>query len=737
MRAFFEKLIVLSERLLSVRVAELSRRKVLRTVGAYAVAVFVLLQLMDAAVEPLRLPDWLPTLMVIIVILGFPLVFLLAWHLEVTPTGVHRTTAAGLLTRPQSLSLFSFMLLAMLGLAYVFYQYYSGVFATTDPPLVAEQREFSAPENSIAVLPFTDLSEKGDQANFSDGMAEELLNLLARVEGLHVAARTSSFVFRDPQKDIREIGQALNVSTVLEGSVRTAGNRIRLTAQLINVEDGYHIWSQSYDRELDDVFAIQDEIADNIAKALVDSFSGLSTRAQGRTDSLAASQAYRTGRLHWWRRTPAELQRAIELFATALEHDARFAPAYAALADTWLLLSMYGNISVIEAARRAHPMIEKALEINPESGEAFAALGLARWQIGQMDAAESALRQAVQLDENYIPAQLWLAGILSELGRYPEELLVLENAMRLDPLNELLAVNYASNLAVTGDWEGGKELMQSLVELHPASTMLLRFIAMNEIGHGNLVDGWVLANRAWQLEPDNPEDISALASTWIMLGELEEAENLILRGLEQSDQNAKLKNTHWKILMAASRFEEAQMLIREMMAGYDENIPSALQRKFDFQLGMIALVQDDYTLAYQYLTAAIRNDENPAYSGDEIWTLTLASVASRLVGQPGEAEERLTEAERKVQRARLNGVDGPGIYYSEAVLLALKNRQEAAIKKLEQAYDRGFRERWLLDMDRRLDSLRGEPEFIALKNQLDDDINKALAEIRSAQLAAL
>ena len=159
---------------ISATLAELSRRKVLRTVGGYAVAAFVLLQLMDAAFEPLRLPEWLPTLVVIMVILGFPLVFLLAWHLEITPTGVHRTTAAGLLSRAQSASLFSFMLLAMMGLGFVFYQYYSGVFDNPAvQPLVAEQtadREFKAPENSIAVLPFSDLSENQDQGHFSDGV---------------------------------------------------------------------------------------------------------------------------------------------------------------------------------------------------------------------------------------------------------------------------------------------------------------------------------------------------------------------------------------------------------------------------------------------------------------------------------------------------------------------------------------------------------------------------------------
>ena len=280
--------------------AELNRRKVLRTVGAYAVGVFVLLQLMDAAVEPLRLPDWLPTLVVVVVILGFPLVFLLAWHLELRTDGIYRTEGGGLLTRAQSALLFGFMLLATAGLAVGFYQYYSGLFESVAVQQAEEAgRDFTAPENSIAVLPFSDLSQEGNQGHVADGIAEEILNLLAQVDGLRVAARTSSFAFRDSLDDIRRIGRLLNVRTILEGSVRTSGDRIRLTAQLINVEDGYHIWSKDYDREVTDVFQIQDEVASNIAEALVESFDGLQTKPAARTDSLAASQAYRTGRLHW------------------------------------------------------------------------------------------------------------------------------------------------------------------------------------------------------------------------------------------------------------------------------------------------------------------------------------------------------------------------------------------------------------------------------------------------------
>jgi TolB-like protein/Flp pilus assembly protein TadD len=721
----------------SATLAELNRRKVLRTVGAYAVGVFVLLQLMDAAVEPLRLPEWLPTLVVIVVILGFPLVFLLAWHFDVHQEGIQRTRRAGLLSRSQSAILFSFMLLAMGGLAYVFYQYYSGVFEAQGPDQELVERAFTAPENSIAVLPFADLSEKTDQGYFADGISEEILNLLAQVEGLNVAARTSSFAFRDSGDDIRKIGRLLNVSTVLEGSVRTSGERIRLTAQLINVEDGYHIWSKFYDRELTDVFAIQDEVASMIATALVDSFEGLAARPASRTDSLAASQAYRTGRLHWWRRTPSELQKAIELFATALEHDAGFAPAYAAMADTWLLLSLYGNITTVKATEKAQRMIDKALAIDPGSAEAFAALGLARWQIGQMDAAESALRQAVKLNADYIPAQLWLAGVLGEEGRYPEENLVLQGAMQRDPLNELLMVNYAGNLSVRGDWEAGRDLLGGLLELRPDSTILLRFMSKMEIYNGNLVAGWKLANRAYQLQPDNPEDIAVLARTWVLLGDPEEAERLVLLGLETSEQNASLLGTYWMTLVISHRYEEADTLVRELMAQMGDSLPEALKRNFNFQLGMIALIRGDFPGARDLLVSAISDEDDPAYSGNEVMIITMAALATEQLGEPEEAARLLETAERKIKRARLNGVDDSDIYYSEAVLLTMRSEPARAMEKLREAYNRGYREQWVLEIDGRLAPLRDKPEFIILMEQIRDDVSKARTEIRSLSLAVL
>jgi len=718
--------------------AELNRRKVLRTVGAYAVGVFVLLQLMDAAVEPLRLPDWLPTLVVVIVILGFPLVFLLAWHLELRPDGIHRTEGGGLLSRSQSALLFSFMLMATAGLAVGFYHYYSGVFESAAVQQVAgADRDFAAPENSIAVLPFSDLSQDGSQGYVADGIAEEILNLLAQVDGLRVAARTSSFAFRDSLEDIRRIGRLLNVRTILEGSVRTSGDRIRLTAQLINVEDGYHIWSKDYDREVTDVFQIQDEVASNIAEALVESFDGLQTKPAARSDSLAASQAYRTGRLHWWRRTPAEIQKAIEMFAQALEHDAQFAPAYAAMADSWLLLSLYGNVTKLKATEKAQDMIDKALAIDPESAEAFAALGLARWQIGQMDAAESALRHATELNEDYIPAQLWLAGVLGELGRFPEEHLVLKKAMARDPLNELLVVNYSANLSTRGDWETGRVLLQDLLELRPDSTMLLRSLAKMELNNGNLVEGFKLAHRAYQLEPENPEEIATLASTWVLLGEVDEAEQLLLEGLERFGQNPSLLTSRWLSLVVSHRYEEAEAMVRELQRQFGDDLPEAQARDFNYQLGMIALVRGDYPQARQLLVSALGEEDQLAYRNHDVTVVTWASLASKLAGDDDQASELLEDAERKIQRGRLNGVDDPGIYYNEAVLLVMRSDLPKALEKLREAYERGFREQWVLEIDERLAPLRDRPEFIVLRERIQDDLSNARLEIQSLSLAGI
>lgn len=722
-------------------IAELSRRKVLKTMGGYALGVFIVLQLLDAAVEPLRLPGWFPTVVIIALILGFPVVFLLAWQFDITGKGLHRTGPDSTLTRGQRNGLFALMIALTAALGTGFWQYYSGVLqdevGVNAAPLAAAGRDFSAPENSIAVLPFADLSASGDQAFLTDGIAEEILNLLAQVDGLHVAARTSSFAFRNPQVDVRKIGRALNVRTVLEGSVRSVGNRIRLTAQLINVEDGYHIWSQNFDRELDDVFALQDEVASAIAASLVDSFGGLAARPATRASNLAAFEAYRTGRLHWWRRSPQELQKAIGLFAEALQHDPAFAPAYAALADSMILLSLYGNIAPMDAIERAMPNIERALAIDPESAEGFAALGLARMQIEQVDAAESALRQAISLNADYIPAHLWLSNLLGVQGRAPEQGKVLEQAMALDPLNELLAVNYAGNLLARGKFEESLDLLEGLIAVKPDSATLLSTMSDNSMAQGNLVAAWEYANRAYQLEPDSPKMLQVVAKAWMELGDLEEAERWLLAALELAGDNAEVRFQHFVLLFAAGRYEEAESVMRDLFGDDPRALPEHMQRYYHFQYGLLRVAGGDLPAARDAFERAINPELSLTFENEQMFSITMSAYLNDLLGNADLAEQRLGQAEHGLRRARLNGIETGEVYYTQSVIQVLRGEHQPALESLRLAFERGFRQTWVLDIDRRLDPLRNEPEFVALRHDIEADLRQALETVRGMQVALL
>ena len=720
--------------------AELSRRKVLKTVGAYAVGVFVILQIMEPLAEALRFPDWLLTSVVVALILGFPIVFALAWQFDITGEGIRRTSDSNLLGPGQRFALFSLLLIATGGLAFSFYEYFGSMSDQPQaaPAALVTERSFSAPENSIAVLPFRDLSAERDQEYLSDGLAEEILNLLAQVDGLQVAARTSSFAFRDREDDVRTIGQALNVRTILEGSLRTSGNQVRLSAQLVNVEDGYQIWSQTFERELDDIFALQDEVASAIATSLVDNFTGLEAEAPtARTQNIAAFEAYRAGRLHWWRRTPQELERAIALFGEALQHDPQFAPAYAALADSYILLSLYGDSNRMRAVQRAQPYIEKALALDPESAEAYAALGLARMEIGQNTSAESSLRQAIRLNEAYVPARLWLSNVLGNTGRIGEQALVLEEAMAVDPLNELLAINYAGNLNGRGNYEEASDMLRSLLLVKPDSTNLLRTYSSIAFFNGDLVQGWTLARQAYDIDPDSPQVIQMLSKAWLELGNTERAEELLQEAMDIAADNMELKGQYFQLLLLDGRLEEAESMVRDIFGAEVDVLPESFQRYYHQQMGLIRLVARDLPAALVEFEQAINPEEDGAFKGDQLFSLTAAAFLHDIVGDPDLARERLAQAERALNRARVNGLDNPDIYYNESVIDVLREDYEGAVEALQAAYDRGWRQTWVLDIDGRLEPLHEMPAYIELRRTIEKDIQQARAEIESLAMAMI
>jgi len=316
-------------------------------------------------------------------------------------------------------------------------------------------------EKSVAVLAFANLSDDKANEYFSDGISEELLNVLAKVPGLKVSARTSAFYFKGKDTPIPDIAQKLGVAYVVEGSVRKAGDKVRITAQLIKAADGFHVWSDTFTRELKDVFAVQDEIAGLIARNLqlrLGEASGAKTTAPAAVgaDELEAYRLYWEAREAWNRRNAAGFDRAETLLERAIQLAPRFAKAHAALADVWELRGEWDNAlgpfanRNSELAQRILRKVEEALAIDPLCAEAHASRGLIAWNSWQFEAAEQSLREAIRLNPNYASAHQWLARAYMIQGRLDEALASFARAAELDPLSPRILDNYAWGLLHAG-----------------------------------------------------------------------------------------------------------------------------------------------------------------------------------------------------------------------------------------------------------------------------------------------
>ena len=327
-------------------------------------------------------------------------------------------------------------------------------------------------ERSIAVLPFANLSDDKNNEFFSDGLAEELLNLLAKIPGLHVAARTSSFHFKGHTGSVAEIGEQLNVATILEGSVRRSGNRVRVTAQLVKAADGFHMWSDTYDRELDDIFAIQEEIATQVVEALKITLMGedATKLAQRPTDNVEAYDAYLLGLQRMARRQSDALQEAAAYYERAVGLDPGFAQAYAQLGVTYLLLEDYGGMAAGEAQAAAADMIGRALEIDDQLSEAYGALGLLKSNKGELEEAEKAYQRAIELNPNHALAHMWYATLMR--GKDHDRAWELINkSLELDPLSAVANTNVGYWLVDDGKLNEAVKQFQHVIEIEPGSPL--------------------------------------------------------------------------------------------------------------------------------------------------------------------------------------------------------------------------------------------------------------------------
>jgi adenylate cyclase len=454
--------------------ADLKRRRVFRVMTVYGVVGFVVLQAADLLVPVLLLPEWTYRLMGLALLVGFPVAIALAWAFDLTGEGVRRTDPADAGE------------LARIVAAPRRHRWPAGVLALAASALLLGGAWLALGDRgpgggrapggpspspggvpSLAVIPFADLGADPDDAWFADGLTEEVLNRLARTPGLKVAGRTSSFQFKGHDEDLRVVGARLGVGHILEGSVRRAGGRLRITAQLVSVADGFHLWSDSFDRQLDDVFAIQDDIARAIVDALRLELDA--TPASGApTENLAAYERLLEARTLIARRGAQSLHRAILLLDEAVRLDPAFAPAWGALAQTHALLYWYDvDVSRSTALAHAEAAAQRALQLDPELASAHQVLGdVLRDRYRWLD-AEASYRRALVLAPNDVEANSQYGQMLTRLGLGGAAIPFVERAAELDPLAAIAPAALGMLRHTAGDAAAGMALVRRARGLAP------------------------------------------------------------------------------------------------------------------------------------------------------------------------------------------------------------------------------------------------------------------------------
>ena len=444
-------------------IVELKRRRVFRVVAYYGGFVFVVIQIMDGTFELLGIPSWTGRLIITLLAIGFPIAMILAWVYDITDRGIVRTK--GRAEGPTSAT----PLLVTLTIVSVI-----AVLAT-----VSATRKWWSYDNlaaetlSLAVLPFANWDGSSDEDYFADGMTEELIARLSRIPGLNVIARTSIMQYKGSTKRAREIGKDLDVGIILTGSVRRATGKVRITGQLIDARTERHLWTESYDREVDEsnIFYLQDEVARKIAEVLEGrlAMENLYPQRPAPTTSMAAYDLYLRGKHHLAQRNPDAILMAIVELRAAIEADTNFVNAYAELANAYNLYPFYLIGRKPDVLPNAAAAINQALSLDPESAEAYAALAayehFHRWN---MDRAEQAYLRAIALNPGYVPARHWYGVFLADVhGDLNGSLDELARAQALDPYSPIINTNLGDVLFEFGHYQAAEEQYWKVLEIDP------------------------------------------------------------------------------------------------------------------------------------------------------------------------------------------------------------------------------------------------------------------------------
>ena len=697
---------------------ELKRRKVLKVAGIYLVVGWLTLQIVDVLAPALFFPDWSVSLVFYLLIFAFPLVLLLSWHFDLTTHGLKQDSEDNARSlKGLKAGIILTIALASVGAAGLLL--YSNLSDTSDQQQVAEL----VPQNSIAVLRFSNESNDPTQEYFSDGIADELINALARLPGLHVVARTSAFQFEGSlaNADIGDIARLLGVTTLLEGSVRRIGDTVRVTANLVDA-DGFQMWSESFNGEITEIFAIQDEIASSIADALRVQLSLEESidPTVSRSSSIDAYNLYLLGRFHYERRTVADLEQAQRYFEGAIEHDPSFAPAYNGLSDTILLRSEggFGFQPWEEQTAKALPLIEKSLELDPMLAETHASLGLLRYFERDLLASEAALKRAIDLNPNSSTAYNWLYLTYDQLIQPRNAFETLQRALALDPLSPILNANMGAELWNRSRNDDALLAANRILQVAPDISLGYNRIGRFKWTTGEMAEAVDWYRQSIEIAPEDRNSKLELGALLVDLGSYEEAEEL-------------LGNQRYIAYLAQDRFEDARALVN---AAWEER-PEQLDTIFPVVLtearagNFIRVRELLEPLVELSIAGEVRIFRR---SGIHFWDFQIAAmdlaVARIETGDQEIGLSLLSEVRDHFELLNAVGIDFPILSFQHARILALEGRLDEALEALRAATSGGF-QFWYMERDPALKNLQGNPEFRSIMNGVSLAVEQERAKL--------
>lgn len=503
---------------------ELRRRRVIRVAAVYAIAGWVVIEVAATMLPALHLPEWAVTLVIALVILGFPIAVAMAWMFDLGPGGVQRTGPPMSDAAPPNVASQPALPAA----------------PRPEPPSPSPSPGSSDHRRAIAVLPFVNMSGDPDNEYFSDGISEEILNLLAKLPQLKVASRTSSFNFKGRKAGIPAVARELGVTTVLEGSVRRAGDRVRITGQLIDAESDSHLWSETYDREMKDVFAIQDDIAQSIVKALQVTLTPKERRAMQfvATSNPEAYDFYLRGRNYMYSMARRDYEHAIRMFEQAIVLDSKYALAYAGKADAYSQMYRYIEASKhnLDQANRAS---EQAVALDPDSAEARASRGLALCISERYHEAEREFETATALNPNLFEAWFYYALACSSQGHFDKAISLYEKASEVNPADYQAPMFLAQGYASMGKKQeeikvrlSALNTIERHLQLNPHDTRALYFGANNLARIGDNEKARELAERALRQDQNEPVVLYNVACFYALQGDLDQALILLEKAVD-------------------------------------------------------------------------------------------------------------------------------------------------------------------------------------------------------------